>query len=88
MSVVPMFKESPPPEVGIPNQEAIDDLRKFLEMAERGELQGFAMAFTRSDGNITTVIQTNGEHFAMSHAIGALWFRFQQQMAETSRSDL
>lgn len=74
----------PAPEVGKPNEDLIRHLRAMLEAAERGDLQGMAAATTERDGNVTTVLATNGEHFAMSHALGYLWWRFQNEMHESA----
>ena len=75
---------APSPEVGEPNEDLIAHLRSMLDAAECGELQGMAAAMTRRDGRVMTVLSTNGEHFAMSHALGSLWWRFQHQMHEGS----
>lgn len=66
------------------NQELVDTLRRMLELAERGELTGVCAALSSSDGTITTMLESEGNNFAMSHALGALWFRFQKRMEETS----
>ncbi len=86
MKVVPLFAEQPAPaETGIPNQAVIEGLRECLAKAESGEIQGYAIAYALSDGCVSTSLEANGNNFAMSHAIGALWFRFQNWMAENAK---
>lgn len=84
--VVPIF-DSMPASAGQPNDDCIRDLERMLEMAKSGELQGFGCAYSRADGKVATVLQTNGNLFSLSHAIGSLWFRFQQRMMEESESE-
>lgn len=72
----------------IPHGTVDDDLvrqcRELLRMAETGEMRGMACCYERSDAKVTTLLHTNGNHFAMSHALGALWWRFQQKMYASS----
>lgn len=65
---------------GEPDPDVVRVCRELLAKAECGQMRGIAACYERDDGRVTTVIETNGNHFAMSHAIGALWFRFQQKM--------
>lgn len=70
-----------------PNPEVVQQLRDLLGAAERGDVQGVAVVATKANETVTTLLCTNGNHFAMSHAIGALWFRFQQRMADDANND-
>lgn len=82
--VVPLFGGKVPSRAE-PNAEVIRTLQGLLTLAELGQLQGLSAAYTKADGTIETLLCTNGEHFAMSHALGALWWRFQQRMFDRSK---
>lgn len=67
-----------------PDPEIVAGLKKLLEMAECGQVQSMAICYENIDGTITTVLEARNNRFALSHAIGALWFRFQQKMLDDS----
>ena len=83
--VVPLFSDAPPSELRQPNDELIGQLRKLLADAETGHLQGTAAACSFDNSTVQTLMSTNGNHFAMSHAIGALHFRFHKRMHDEAK---
>lgn len=65
-----------------PDPDIVAGLRGLLEMAERGEVKSVAICYENIDSTITTILEARSNRFALSHAIIALWFRFQQKMLE------
>lgn len=78
--VVPLFSGDIP--LGTPDPVLVERLERLLEAAKRGDIHGMAACYELSSGHVQTMIHTNDNRFAMSHAISALWFRFQTVMAE------
>lgn len=64
------------------NEELVELLGRLHEQAKEGKIRSVALCYANSNGTIATAIEVDGDKFAMSHAIGALWWRFQQKMHE------
>lgn len=56
----------------------------MVAWAESGDITGMAGIVTNADESITTVMLTNGNHFAVSHGISTLWYSFQRRMADSA----
>lgn len=67
-----------------PDPTVVADLEAMLELAKAGVIRSIAACYARNTGEITTVLNTAEHRFPMSHAISALWFRFQQRAAENA----
>lgn len=80
LSVVKPIK----PEV---RQDVVEMCEGLLERAKAGKIKSLVACYENSDRTITTSMEVHGNLFAMSHAISALWFRFQTRMAEDNTLD-
>lgn len=67
-----------------PDPEVVAAIEAMLELANVGVIRSIAACYARNTGEITTVLNVSDHHFPMSHAISALWFRFQQRAAENA----
>ena len=66
------------------NADAVALLDMLLTQAKDGKIRSVAVCYAQSDGTISTSLEVDGDKFAMSHAIGALWWRYQKSMHDNA----
>ena len=83
MAVIELVK----PEHPAPQPEVVDMLETLLARAKLGQIRSIMACYENADRTITTSMELHGGLFAMSHALSALWYRFQMRMHEEQSTD-